>query len=340
MLESQAELIKSLKDENARNKEAASGAVAAADSGARRRRAPNPPRMTSVLKKDLTGADAAIERLEKALEEVTARRDSAEDAAADARREIAERDQMLAYVSSEVESVKSMFAQRESTPEARTDDALARLAERDDADDELKAEARAASGECRRREGPRAEASPAGMARVASIDERERAATEKVRRVEAEMRALLQEVAQHKRQSQAPSRFLHDTAPSSSNSEEQRRQDGRRNWLPATAEMVVDYFGHGVIADVSPAWPRLVMRYTTSRELSADRARARFARRGRRSSARRLHAGAGGRAARSRLGAVLDGHAPPPSAHSVGRAPTAELAQVLPAGGASTTPRS
>ena len=44
---------------------------------------------------------------------MTARRDSAEDAAADARREIAERDQMLAYVSSEVESVKSMFAQRE-----------------------------------------------------------------------------------------------------------------------------------------------------------------------------------------------------------------------------------
>ena len=39
--------------------------------------------------------------------------------------------------------------------------------------------------------------------RVASIDARERAASDKVRRVESEMRALLQEVAQHKRQSQA-----------------------------------------------------------------------------------------------------------------------------------------
>ena len=36
-----------------------------------------------------------------------------------------------------------------------------------------------------------------------AVDARERAASDKVRRVESEMRALLQEVAQHKRQSQA-----------------------------------------------------------------------------------------------------------------------------------------
>ena len=205
MLESQAELIKSLKDENARNKEAASGAVAAAATAERAAasRAKSTEDDLRQLKKDLTGADAAIERLEKALEEVTARRDSAEDAAADARREIAERDQMLAYVSSEVESVKSMFAQREDGLRRERDDALARLAERDDADDELKAEARAAREEAAAARADAAEAAAAAESRVASIDERERAATEKVRRVEAEMRALLQEVAQHKRQSQA-----------------------------------------------------------------------------------------------------------------------------------------
>ena len=205
MLESQAELIKSLKDENARNKEAASGAVAAAANAERAAasRAKSTEDDLRQLKKDLAGADAAIERLEKALEEVTARRDSAEDTAADARREIAERDQMLAYVSSEVESVKSMFAQREDGLRRERDDALARLAERDDADDELKAEARAAREEAAAARADAAEAAAAAEARVASIDERERAATEKVRRVEAEMRALLQEVAQHKRQSQA-----------------------------------------------------------------------------------------------------------------------------------------
>ena len=146
MLESQAELIKSLKDENARNKEAASGAVKAAADAERAAtsRAKSTEDDLRRLKKDLAGADAAIERLEKALEEVTARRDAAEDAAADARREIAERDQMLAYVSSEVESVKSMFAQREESLRRERDDALKSFAERDDADDEIKAEARAA----------------------------------------------------------------------------------------------------------------------------------------------------------------------------------------------------
>ena len=204
MLESQAELIKSLKDENARNKEATSGAVAAAANAERAAasRAKSTEDDLRQLKKDLTGADAAIERLEKALEEVTARRDSAEDAAADARREIAERDQMLAYVSSEVESVKSMFAQREDGLRRERDDALARLAERDDADDELKAEARAA-----REEAAAARAARLRRRRRRSAGREHRraraAATEKVRRVEAEMRALLQEVAQHKRQSQA-----------------------------------------------------------------------------------------------------------------------------------------
>ena len=205
MLESQAELIKSLKDENARNKEAASGAVKAAADAERAAtsRAKSTEDDLRRLKKDLAGADAAIERLEKALEEVTARRDAAEDAAADARREIAERDQMLAYVSSEVESVKSMFAQREESLRRERDDALKSLAERDDADDEIKAEARAAREDAAAARAEAAEAALKAEARVASIDERERAATEKVRRVEAEMRALLQEVAQHKRQSQA-----------------------------------------------------------------------------------------------------------------------------------------
>jgi chromosome segregation ATPase len=155
------------------------------------------------VKKDLAGADAAIERLEKALEEVSAKRNAAEDAAADARKEIAERDQMLAYVSSEVESVKSMFAQREDGLRRERDDALAQLAERDEHDDELKAEARSAREDAAAARADAAEMAAAAEARVASIDARERAASDKVRRVESEMRALLQEVAQHKRQSQA-----------------------------------------------------------------------------------------------------------------------------------------
>ena len=114
MLESQAELIKSLKDENARNKEATSGAVKAAVDAERAAssRAKSTENDLHALKKDLAGADAAIERLEKALEEVTARRDAAEDAAADARRgDCGEGPD--ARVRVRVESVKSMFAQRE-----------------------------------------------------------------------------------------------------------------------------------------------------------------------------------------------------------------------------------
>ena len=57
-----------------------------------------------------------------------------------------ERDQMLAYVSSEVESVKSMFAQREESLRRERDDALKSLAERDDADDEIKAEGEGGEG--------------------------------------------------------------------------------------------------------------------------------------------------------------------------------------------------
>ena len=80
---------------------------------------------------------------------------------------------------------------------------LAQLAERDEHDDELKAEARSAREDAAAARADAAEMAAAAEARVASIDARERAASDKVRRVESEMRALLQEVAQHKRQSQA-----------------------------------------------------------------------------------------------------------------------------------------
>ena len=201
MLESQAELIKSLKDENARNKEATSGAVKAAVDAERAAssRAKSTENDLHALKKDLR-ADAAIERLEKALEEVTVRRDAAEDAAADARREIMRGTDARVRVQRGRVGQVDVRATR-ARPEARTR-RRARLAERDDADDELKAEARAGEDAAAAR-ADAAEAAAAAEARVASIDERERAATEKVRRVEAEMRALLQEVAQHKRQSQA-----------------------------------------------------------------------------------------------------------------------------------------
>ena len=205
MLESQAELIKSLKEETKRNRDASGGAVKAAADAERLAVS----RCNSLeddlrhVKKDLAGADAAIERLEKALEEVSAKRNAAEDAAADARKEIAERDQMLAYVSSEVESVKSMFAQREDGLRRERDDALAQLAERDEHDDGIKAEARSAREDAAAARADAAEMAAAAEARVASIDARERAASDKVRRVESEMRALLQEVAQHKRESQA-----------------------------------------------------------------------------------------------------------------------------------------
>ena len=205
MLESQAELIKSLKEETKRNRDASGGAVKAAADAERLAvsRCNSLEDELRHVKKDLAGADAAIERLEKALEEVSAKRNAAEDAAADARKEIAERDQMLAYVSSEVESVKSMFAQREDGLRRERDDALAQLAERDEHDDELKAEARSAREDAAAARADAAEMAAAAEARVASIDARERAASDKVRRVESEMRALLQEVAQHKRQSQA-----------------------------------------------------------------------------------------------------------------------------------------
>ena len=205
MLESQAELIKSLKEETKRNRDASGGAVKAAADAERLAvsRCNSLEDELRHVKKDLADADAAIERLEKALEEVSAKRNAAEDAAADARKEIAERDQMLAYVSSEVESVKSMFAQREDGLRRERDDALAQLAERDEHDDELKAEARSAREDAAAARADAAEMAAAAEARVASIDARERAASDKVRRVESEMRALLQEVAQHKRQSQA-----------------------------------------------------------------------------------------------------------------------------------------
>ena len=193
MLESQAELIASLKAEAARVKESSAGAVkAAAESeraaDARARR----------LEDDLRREAAAVDRLEKALEETRAKREEAEDVAAELRREVEERDATLGYVGAEVESVKAMFATREEELRKERDELAVLVAERDEVEAAARNEANAAKEEAA---AVKAEAAEAAAAAAASspADAREAEAKESVRRIEGEMRALLSEVAQQKR---------------------------------------------------------------------------------------------------------------------------------------------
>ena len=194
MLESQAELIASLKAEAARVKESSAGAVkAAAESeraaDARARR----------LEDDLRRETAAVDRLEKALEETRAKREEAEDVAAELRREVEERDATLGYVGAEVESVKAMFAAREEELRKERDELAVLVAERDEVEAAARNEANAAKEEAAAVKAEAAEAAAAAAAKFAEADAREAEAKESVRRIEGEMRALLSEVAQQKR---------------------------------------------------------------------------------------------------------------------------------------------
>lgn len=194
MLESQAELIASLKAEAARVKESSTGAVkAAAESeraaDARARR----------LEDDLRREAAAVDRLEKALEETRAKREEAEDVAAELRREVEERDATLGYVGAEVESVKAMFATREEELRKERDELAVLVAERDEVEAAARNEANAAKEEAAAVKAEAAEAAVAAAAKFAEADAREAEAKESVRRIEGEMRALLSEVAQQKR---------------------------------------------------------------------------------------------------------------------------------------------
>jgi hypothetical protein len=194
MLQSQAELIASLKGEASRAKDAAHGAVKAAADAERAADA-----KSRRLEDDLRRESAAVDRLEKALEETREAKAAAEEAAAEARREVEERDGMLGYVGAEVESVKAMFASREEALKKERDELAALVAERDEVEAAARNAANAAKEEAARAKAEAAEAAATAHAKAQAADEREAEARESVRRIEGEMRALLSEVAQQKR---------------------------------------------------------------------------------------------------------------------------------------------
>ena len=151
------------------------------------------------LEDDLRRESAAVDRLEKALEETREAKAAAEEAAAEARREAEERDGMLGYVGAEVESVKAMFASREEALKKERDELAALVAERDEVEAAARNAANAAKEEAARAKAEAAEGGGdgarqgAGGGRARGGGEGERAA------IEGEMRALLSEVAQQKR---------------------------------------------------------------------------------------------------------------------------------------------
>ena len=194
MLESQAELIASLKAEAARVKESSAGAVkAAAESeraaDARARR----------LEDDLRREAAAVDRLEKALEETRAKREEAEDVAAELRREVEERDATLGYGGLRWRASRRCSRRgRRNCGRRETNSRFSwRSATRPKA--AARNEANAAKEEAAAVKAEAAEAAAAAATKFAEADAREAEAKESVRRIEGEMRALLSEVAQQKR---------------------------------------------------------------------------------------------------------------------------------------------
>jgi chromosome segregation ATPase len=203
MLESQVELIASLKQEALRSREAQGGAVKAAAEAeraadARSRQLDDDLR---ACRRELAAQDAAVDRLEGALDDARGRKDAAEEAAEAARREVEELDQMLAYVSAEVESVKGMFAEREEALRRERDELAAAVADRDEVEAAARGEAERARGEAAAARAEVAEAVAAAGRREAAASAAEAAAAARVRRTEGEMRALLSEVAQQKKSS-------------------------------------------------------------------------------------------------------------------------------------------
>ena len=194
MLESQAELVKSLKAEASRSRDAAAGAVkAAAESEraaeARARRAEEETRRES----------GAVARLEKALDEARHERDALAAEVSDLKRSVAERDATLGYVGAEVESEKTLFATREDELRRERDELAALVAERDEHEAAVRNEANAAREEAARAKAEAAEALADLAEKREAVDRVEAEAKETVRRVEGEMRALLAEVAAQRR---------------------------------------------------------------------------------------------------------------------------------------------
>ena len=194
MLESQAELVKSLKAEAARSRDAAAGAVkAAAESEraaeARARRA----------EEEIRRESGAVARLEKALDEARCERDALAAEVSDLKRSVAERDATLGYVGAEVESVKAMFATREDDLRRERDELASLVAERDEHEAAVRNEANCVREEAARAKAEAAEALAELAEKREAVDRVEAEAKDTVRRVEGEMRALLAEVAAQRR---------------------------------------------------------------------------------------------------------------------------------------------
>uniref|UniRef100_A0A7S0XJT5 Uncharacterized protein n=1 Tax=Mantoniella antarctica TaxID=81844 RepID=A0A7S0XJT5_9CHLO len=144
---------------------------------------------------------AAVDRLEGALDDARARTSALEEGEAAARQEVAERDQMLAYVSAEVESVKVMFAEREAALRLERDELAAAVADRDAVEAAARGDAARAREDAAAARTAAAEAAAVAERQVAAAAQAEAAADERVRRIEGEMRALLSEAAQQKKNS-------------------------------------------------------------------------------------------------------------------------------------------
>ena len=203
MLESQCELIASLKHEAARSKDAKDGAVKKAADAERKsdEKARRLEEELRLMRADLAAADAAVDKLERDAEDARVARVAAEDKAEAMTREIEERDQMLSYVSGEVENVKSLFSERERNLRAERDELAAAVADRDAIEADARAEARRAREDAVAVRAECESSIVAAREREAAAAKREHAAGERVRRIEGEMRALLAEVASQKRHS-------------------------------------------------------------------------------------------------------------------------------------------
>jgi chromosome segregation ATPase len=203
MLESQCELIASLKQEAARSKDAKDGAVKKAAEAERKseEKARRLEEELRLIRADLAAADAAVDKLERDHEDARVARVAAEDKAEALTREIEERDQMLSYVSGEVENVKSLFGERERNLRAERDELAAAVADRDAIEAAALTDARRAREDAVAVRAECESSIVAANAREAAAAKREHAAGERVRRIEGEMRALLAETASQKRHS-------------------------------------------------------------------------------------------------------------------------------------------
>ena len=194
MLQSQAELVISLKAEAQRARESSAGAVKAA---AEQERAAE--QRARRAEDDVRREGGAVERLERALEEARVEKESCESENAELRRAIAERDATLGYVGAEVESVKTMFGTREDELRTERDELALLVQERDEFEANVRNDANKDKEEAARTMAEATEQLALAAAKLEQADVESSKARETVRRVEGEMRSLLQEVAQQRR---------------------------------------------------------------------------------------------------------------------------------------------